>query len=70
MPVLKILLNQDGEVIGSAQADAAAFGSGGPQFATMVAGEGQRIVEVTVDEADSNLDPEALHDAIKARLLR
>jgi hypothetical protein len=70
MPVLKVLLNEEGDVIGSAHANSPSQGSYGPQFATMVARPNQRIVEITVDDAVANLDPETLHKTIKANHLR
>ena len=65
MPVLKVLLDANGKVVGTAQAAAAGSGPNSPQHATPVARPGQRLVEVTVDDKTAALDPQGLHNAIQ-----
>jgi hypothetical protein len=65
MPVLKVLINAKGEVVGTARTDVGGSGIGAPQRATVVARPGQQLVEVTVSHKVANLDPGALHAAIK-----
>jgi hypothetical protein len=66
MPILKVLIDEQDEVIGTAQADAGASGPGAPAGVSLIARPGQRVIEVTVDEAVARLDPERLHARIKA----
>jgi hypothetical protein len=69
MPLLKVLLNEKGEVVGTARSDAAASGKGAPHRVTLVARAGQRLVEVKVADETAALDAAALHAAIKAKHL-
>ena len=70
MPVIKVLLDENGEILGTAHMDAGSAGTGPPQVLTPVARPGQRVVEVTVDENVARLEPDALHAALKADHLR
>jgi len=65
MPRLKVLLNEAGEVVGTAPAVVTSSGENGPQDVSFVARPGQRVVEVTVDAGTAALDPEGLHQAIQ-----
>jgi hypothetical protein len=67
MPALKVLLDAKGKIIGTAEVDARPDNDG-PQ-ATLVAGKGQRLVEVTVPTEVSRLEAGALHKAVAARHL-
>jgi hypothetical protein len=67
MPALKVLLDAKGKIVGTAEVDARPNGDG-PQ-ATLVAGKGQRLVEVTVPTEVARLDATALHKAVAAKHL-
>ena len=68
MPVLKVLIDENGDVLGTTTADmSAGVGQGSPTRASMVAGAGQRIEEVTVDDEVMSYAPEALHATIRAQ---
>lgn len=70
MPILKVLINEKGDVVGTARPGVVGSGAAGPQHVTLVARPGQRLVEINVDDADASLEPAALHAAIKAKHLR
>ena len=70
MPVLKVLINKKGDVVGTMRTDATVTGKGSPELVNLVARPGQRIIEVNVDDKVARLDPAALHAAIKAQHLR
>jgi hypothetical protein len=70
MAILKVLLNQKGNIVGTARTDAAGTGKDAPQSATLVARPGQRIIEIDVDDAMASLDPAALHSSVAARYLK
>jgi hypothetical protein len=70
MPVLKVLLDENGKVVGTAQASAAGSGPNGPEQASPVARPGQRLVEITVDDKTAALDPVRLHNAIQEMNLK
>jgi hypothetical protein len=66
--VLKVLIDENGDVLGTARADMTdVTGSGAPVSMSMVAGAGQRIMEVTVDDDIASYEPEALHRAIQSQ---
>lgn len=67
MPLLKVLINKRGEVVGTARADAVATGNGAPMHTNLVARADQRIVEVSVDDRLTRLEPAALHATLKAQ---
>jgi hypothetical protein len=68
MPLLQVLMDENGEVLGTARVDeSAGAGPDAPLRASMVAGAGQRIVEVTVDDDVVAYEPEALHRAIRSQ---
>ena len=64
MPVLQVLIDASGNVVGSATA-VAATGTGAPTSVTLVAATGQRVTQVTVDDKTAALDADALHAALK-----
>ena len=68
MPALKVLLDAKGKIIGTAEVAARAVDDG-PQ-ATLVAGKGQRLVEVTVPAEVARLAAGALHKACATHLPR
>jgi ribosomal protein L16/L10AE len=70
MPILKVLINNKGEVVGTARTDRAGSGTGAPQSATMVARPDQRLIEVAVEDKVASLDPAALHATIKMNFLK
>jgi len=65
MPVLQVLLDANGSVIGTALTGGAGAGTNPPVSATLVAGPGQRVTQLTVDDKTFNLDATALHLALK-----
>ena len=67
MPILKVLVNQKGEVIGTERPDVGASGSGAPMSVTLVARPGQRVVQINVDDDMVSLQPNELHRAIKSK---
>jgi len=64
MPILKVLINEEGEVVGTAQPDVGGSGAAAPQSVTLVAGQGQRVIEINVDDTVVSLEPAALHAAV------
>ena len=70
MPLLKILVNKNGDVIGTSRVDSNMSGNDAPKQTTMVAGPGQRVIEIEVDEKTLSLDAGALHKAIKTKHLK
>jgi ribosomal protein L16/L10AE len=79
MPILKVLINEKGEVVGTSRPDVGGStvgadrpdvggsGMGAPQSVTLVARQGQRVIEINVDDKMASLEPEALHAAVKAK---
>lgn len=70
MPILKVLLNQKGEVVGTADPAVAATGTAAPTSVTVVPRPGQRLIEVNVDESVAALDPAKLHVALKSKYVK
>jgi len=70
MPVLKVLLDENGEIVGTAHVAAAGSGARGPDHVVLVARPGQRVVEITIDDKTAALDAENLHQEIKALHVR
>jgi hypothetical protein len=69
MPILRVLTNEKGEVVGTAQTDVPAHGSRVPGSVAVVPRPGQRIIEVTVDESVAGLEPSVLHEYIKRHFI-
>jgi len=69
MAVLQVVVNKHNEVLGTLVVDAPAKGRGAPERFGAVAGPGQRVVQITVDDSMLGLQPDALHAAIKAEHL-
>ena len=67
MPVLNVLLDAAGNILGTA-AVAAASGANPPATVQLVAGAGQRLTQLTIDDKTAALDANALHLAIKANI--
>jgi hypothetical protein len=68
MPVLQVLMDENGDVLGTARVDEpAGVTPDAPVRASMVAGAGQSVVEVTVDDEVAGYEPEALHRAIRSQ---
>jgi hypothetical protein len=68
MPVLQVLMDEKGDVLGTARVDTPTVGgSEAPVRASIVAGAGQRVIEVTVDDEVAAYEPEALHMAIRSQ---
>ncbi len=70
MPVLQVLIDEHGDVVGTAHAHANGSGAGHPDRVTLVARPGQRLQQVTVEDADAGLPPNELHARIKSKYLR
>ena len=69
MPVLRVLTNERGDVVGTAQTDVAGEVTLAPGLVAVVPRPGQRIIKVTVDEDVASLEPSALHEYIKTHVL-
>ena len=69
MPTLSVLVNGNNDVLGTLR-QGANGGHGGPATIGFQAGPGERVVEVNVDDATAQLEPEALHAKIKADHIR
>ena len=67
MPSLKVLLDAKGKVVGTAQDHVDATGSG-PQ-AGVIAGKGQRLIDINVPISVARLDATALHKTITSKHL-
>jgi hypothetical protein len=70
MPILRVLVNDKGDVVGTARAEVTPSGSGAPTQAAMIARPGQHVVELDVDDATAALDPTSLHDAVRSQYAR
>jgi hypothetical protein len=70
MPMLRVLANDKGDVVGTARTDVPGWGAHLPRQVTLVARPGQRVMEITVDDEVASLETAELHDFIKARYLR
>jgi hypothetical protein len=70
MPIFKVLIDDKGEVVGTARTDVGGSGTGAPQRVTMAARSGQRLIEVAVEDKVASLDPAALHATIKTNFLK
>jgi hypothetical protein len=64
MPILHVLVNDKGDVLGTWQASHRA-GESGPEQVMLVAGPRQKVVQVEIDDDVARLDPTALHNRIK-----
>jgi hypothetical protein len=69
MPKLSVLVSAQNEILGTFQGDSSG-GANAPAQMGFQAAPGQRVVEIEVDDATAHLDPEALHNKIKADHLR
>jgi hypothetical protein len=66
MAVLQVVVNENNEVLGTLMVDVPAKGEGAPARFGALARPGQRVLQVTVDDSLLELQPDALHAAIKA----
>jgi hypothetical protein len=69
VPILAVLVNDQGDVVGTAQTEARGQGTDVPGGVSLVARPGQWVMEITVDEETLNLGPSALHEFIKTKYL-
>jgi hypothetical protein len=69
MPILAVLTNDQGDIVGTAQTEIQGRGTDVPGRVSLVARPGQQVMEIAVDEEVLNLDPSALHEFIKAKYL-
>ena len=67
MPVVKVLLDSKGKVLGTAQ-DVAEPKDNAPS-AVLMAGRGQQVLEVNLTAAEARLDAEALHSTLARKRL-
>ena len=67
MAIMNVLLDDKGEVIGTALAGGS--GTGAPTTSGFLAGAGQKMVQVTIDDKLASLDATALHATVKTTLL-
>ena len=67
MATLHVLVDDKGNVVGTALAGSS--GTGAPSSSGFLAGPGQRMVQVTIDDKVASLDAAALHETVKTRLL-
>ncbi len=69
MPKLSVLVGAQDEVLGTFR-ESTNSGVGAPAKVGFQVGPGQQVIEVEIDDATAQLDPEALHNKIKADYLR
>jgi hypothetical protein len=67
MPLIQVLLDASGNILGTS-AVVAASGSNPPATAQLVAGPGQKLTQLTIDDKTASLDAVALHTALKASI--
>jgi hypothetical protein len=67
MPKLQVVVNDQGDVLGTLVVEGAASGKGAPDTFGILERPGQRVIEVDVDDDMAGLAPEALHAQIKAK---
>lgn len=69
MPILTVLVNDQGEVLGTAMTQIQGQGTDVPGRVSLVARPGQQVIEIEVGEDVLNLDPPKLHEFIQAHYL-
>jgi hypothetical protein len=67
MPVIQVLTDASGSILGTS-AVVAASGSNPPATTQLVAGPGQKLTQLTIDDKTAALDATALHAALRARI--
>jgi len=67
MPVINVLLDASGNILGTVAA-VAGTGTNAPASAKIVAGPGQKLTQITIDDKTAALDATALHTALKTTL--
>jgi hypothetical protein len=70
MPILKVLLNEKGEVVGTVRTDTSGSGTDPPKYATLVARPGQRLIEINVDDKTASIDSNTLHKLIREKHIK
>jgi hypothetical protein len=70
MPLLTVLANDRGEVIGTATTQIQGRGPNMPGRMSVVARPGQQVIEIEVGEEVLSLEPSALHEFITRNYLR
>ena len=65
MPKLHVLVASDGRVLGTLRQNGPGTGPQAPASIGMRTREGQRLLELEVDEATLSLSPEELHKALE-----
>ena len=65
MPVIQVLTDASGNILGTASA-VPGSGSNAPASATLVAGTGQKLTQLTIDDKTASLEATALHAALKS----
>jgi hypothetical protein len=66
MAQLHVLLSEQGQVLGTLR-HAGANGNGGPTSVGFRTAAGERVIEVSVDDATLALSPEELHKHLEAK---
>jgi hypothetical protein len=69
MPRIQVLLDRKGTVLGTAQ-PAPQTNDDRVPVASLVPGEDQQVIEVTVTDAEARLDADSLLKSLKAKKLR
>lgn len=69
MPRIQVLLDEKGDVLGTAEETQQAAGGGAP-VARLVPRADQTVVEVSVSDADARLDAASLLKKLQAKKLR
>jgi hypothetical protein len=70
MPILTVLANDQGDVVGTATTHSQGQGTGLPGQISLVARPGQLVIKIEVSEEVLNLDPPKLHEFIQVNYLR
>ncbi len=70
MPTLKVLVNNKGQVVGTARLDIVQSGKDAPQSISLVARPGQQVVEMDIDEKTIYLEPKAFHAEVQKKYNR
>ena len=69
MPILWVLANDQGDVLGTAPAPMQGQGAAAPGRISLAPQPGQKIIQVEVDEDVLSLDALTLHEYVKAKYL-
>jgi hypothetical protein len=69
MPKMHVLVSDEGAVLGTFRENGPGVGTAPPSTIGFRPGEGQKVLELDVDDQTASLEPDALHAAIKANHL-